>query len=67
MNKNIDASKLTMNIDDNLDLLNLPTLKGKSLLEILDELEILIEADVYDEKKKQNISMQQIRNNAMKY
>jgi hypothetical protein len=52
MNKNIDASKLTMNVDDNLDLLNLPTLKGKSLLEILDELEILIEADAYDEKKK---------------
>jgi hypothetical protein len=52
MNKNIDASKLTMNVDDNLDLLNLSTLKGKSLLEILDELEILIEADAYDEKKK---------------
>ena len=52
MNKNIDASKLTMNVDDNLDLLNLPTLKGKTLLEILDELEILIEADAYDEKKK---------------
>ena len=52
MNKNIDANKLTMNLDNNLDLLNLSSLKGKSLLEILDELEKLIEADANDEKKR---------------
>ena len=52
MNKNIDANKITMDLDNNLDLLNLSSLKGKSLLEILEELEKLIEADANDEKKR---------------
>ena len=52
MNKNVDAIKISLNVDDNLDLLNLSSLKGKNILEILDELEILIEADANNENKK---------------
>ena len=44
MNKDIDADKLTYQLNDNLDLLNLPSLKDKTFLEIMDELDILIEA-----------------------
>ena len=52
MSKNIDTDKLSMELNDNLDLLNLSSLKGKSLLETLDELEKLIEADKSNEKMK---------------
>ena len=52
MNKNIDADKLTYELDDNLDLLNLPSLKDKTFLEIMDELEILIESDSTNEQRK---------------
>ena len=52
MNKNIDLDKLSLDLNDNLDLLNLPSLKNKTLLEILDELDILIKADSTNEKMK---------------
>ena len=52
MNKNIDIDKLSLELNDNLDLLNLPSLKNKSLLEILDELDKLIEADATNDKNK---------------
>ena len=52
MNKDIDADKLTYELNDNLDLLNLPSLKGKAFLEIMDELDILIEADSTNDQRK---------------
>ena len=52
MSKNIDTDKLSMELNDNLDLLNLSSLKGKSILEILDELDKLIDADKNNEKMK---------------
>ena len=52
MNKNIDADKLTYELNDNLDLLHLSSLKNKTLLETLDELDILIEADSTNDKMK---------------
>ena len=52
MNKNIDADKLTYELNDNLDLLNLPSLKYKSFLEIMDELEVLIQSDANDPQRR---------------
>ena len=52
MNKDIDADKLTYQLNDNLDLLNLPSLKDKTFLEIMDELDILIEADSNNDQMK---------------
>ena len=52
MNKNINANNLSLKLDDNLDLLNLPSLKGKTLLQVLDELDKLIELDSTNEKMK---------------
>ena len=52
MNKDIDADKLSFELNDNLDLLNLPSLKNKKILEILDELDKLIEVDKSNEKMK---------------
>ena len=52
MNKNIDADKLSYELNDNLDLLNLSSLKNKTLLETLDELDKLIQADSTNEKMK---------------
>ena len=47
---NVDEKKLSMKLEDNLDYLNLSSLKGKNILEILDELDILIEADANNKK-----------------
>ena len=47
---NVDENKLSMKYEDNLDYLNLQSLKGKNILEILDELSILIEADANNKK-----------------
>ena len=52
MNKNIDVNKLSLKLEDNLDLLNLSNLKGKTLLQTLDELEKLIEIDSTNEKMR---------------
>ena len=52
MNKDIDADKLSFELNDNLDLLKLPSLKNKKILEILDELDKLIEVDKSNEKMK---------------
>ena len=51
MAKNIEETKCSMEIDDNLDYLNLSSLKGKNILEILDELDILIKADANNKQK----------------
>ena len=47
---NVDEKKLSMKLEDNLDYLNLSSLKGKNILQILDELDILIEADANNKK-----------------
>ena len=52
MNNDIDADKLTYELNDNLDLINLPSFKNKTFLEIMAELEILIEADSNNATKK---------------
>ena len=51
MAKNIEENKFSMELDDNLDYLNLSSLKGKNILEILDELDILINADANNKQK----------------
>ena len=52
MNKNIDIDNISLELNDNLDLLNLGDLKNKNLIELLDELEKLIDADSVNEKMK---------------
>ena len=52
ISKGIDIDKLSLELNDNLDLLNLSSLKNKTLLETLDELGKLIEVDSTNEKMK---------------
>ena len=50
MNKNIDVNKLSLELNDNLDFLNLSSLKNKTFLQCMEELDILIDADTSNEK-----------------
>ena len=52
MNKDIDINNISLELNNILDELNLSNLKGKTLLQCLDELDKLIEADASDEKMK---------------
>ena len=52
MIKDIDANKLSFELNDNIDLLNLSSLKNKTFEETLEELDKLIEADTLNNKKK---------------
>ena len=52
MNKDSDINKLSLELNDNLDFLNLSNLKDKTFLQSLEELDKLIEADPTDEKKQ---------------
>ena len=52
MRKDIDLDKINIELNDNLDFLNLPSLKNKNIFETFEELDKLIEEDAKDEKKK---------------